>query len=317
MKKDISLVILLTSAAIVGAVFLDSNREAHPQIYSVTPQQGAVGTTGATPNITIGTVTTRSAGTGATASISGTTPNLSLSLGIPNGATGGSGSAGAAATIAVGAVSSLPTGSTPTITNSGSSSAATFNFAIPVGLTGSSGSNGSNGSAATIAVGSTSTLAAGASATVANSGSSSAATFNFGIPQGLVGATGPQGPSGSNAIGSPNARTVAFATAYQATDPTRPAFVQVAISCTASVALGSAQTNTVELRIGSTNSVATGGGTQVDVASTSLSVSIIISIGWTGQQTLKANLPIGWYFSPRQTAGTGCSVASSSDQSLG
>lgn len=308
---------ILTAGLVVALFAIAASMMAHPQIYSVTPQQGAVGTTGATPNVTIGTVSTRSAGTGATASITGTTPNLVLNVGIPNGATGGSGSAGTAATIAVGTVSSLPTGSTPTINNSGSSSAATFDFAIPVGLTGSSGSNGSNGSAATIAVGTTSTLAAGASATVANSGSSSAATFNFGIPQGAVGATGSQGVAGVNAISAPNARTLAFATAYQATDTTKPAFVQVAISCTATVALGSAQTNTVELRIGSTNSVASGGGTQVDVTSTSLSVSVIISIGWTGQQTLKANLPIGFFFAARQTAGTGCSVSSSSDQSVG
>jgi hypothetical protein len=53
------------------------------------------------------------------------------------------------------------------------------------------GDVGATGTAATIAVGTVSTLAAGASATVANAGSSSAATFNFGIPQGATGPTGP------------------------------------------------------------------------------------------------------------------------------
>lgn len=263
---------ILTAGLVVALFAVAASMMAHPQIYSVTPQQGG------------------------------------------KGATGSSGSSGTAATIAAGTISSLPTGSAPTISNSGSSAAAVFNFAIPVGLTGSSGSNGSNGSAATIAVGSTSTLAAGASATVANSGSSSAATFNFGIPQGAVGATG---AAGVNAISAPNARTVAFATAYQATDTTKPAFVQVAISCTASVALGSPQTNTVELRIGPTNSVASGGGSQVDVFSSSLSVSVILTIGWTGQQMLKASLPIGYYFAPRILAGTGCTISAASDQSIG
>lgn len=176
------------------------------------------------------------------------------------------------------------------------------------GATGSSGSVGAPG--ATGAQGNTgNTGPQGVQGTIGNTGPTGST--------GATGATGPQGAAGVNAIGAPNTRTVTFATAYQATDITKPAFIQVAISCTATVALGSAQTNTVELRIGSTNSVASGGGTQVDVTSTSLSVSVIISIGWTGQQTLKASLPIGWYFAARQTAGTGCSVQSAADQSVG
>ena len=50
--------------------------------------QGPKGDTGATPNITIGTVTTLAAGSDATASITGDTPNLTLNLGIPKGADG-------------------------------------------------------------------------------------------------------------------------------------------------------------------------------------------------------------------------------------
>jgi hypothetical protein len=48
-----------------------------------------------------------------------------------------------------------------------------------------------SGAAATITVGTTTTLAPGSSATVANAGTSSAAVFNFGIPTGATGATGP------------------------------------------------------------------------------------------------------------------------------
>lgn len=54
-------------------------------------EKGADGTNGkdgATPNITVGTVTTVEAGKTATASISGITPNLVLNLGIPKGANG-------------------------------------------------------------------------------------------------------------------------------------------------------------------------------------------------------------------------------------
>ena len=58
------------------------------------------------------------------------------------------------------------------------------------------GPQGPAGTAATIAVGSTTTLAAGSSATVSNVGTSSAAVFNFAIPQGPQGVQGPQGATG-------------------------------------------------------------------------------------------------------------------------
>jgi hypothetical protein len=66
----------------------------------------------------------------------------------------------------------------------------------PASLTIELGTPGAQGDAATIAVGTTSTLAPGSSATVANVGTSSAAVFNFGIPSGLTGATGPGVPVG-------------------------------------------------------------------------------------------------------------------------
>lgn len=70
----------------------------------------------------------------------------------------------------------------------------------PIGPTGDAGTNGTNGvdgAAATIAAGTTSTLAAGLPATVTNSGTSSAAVFQFGIPQGVQGVTGVTGPTGA------------------------------------------------------------------------------------------------------------------------
>jgi hypothetical protein len=87
----------------------------------------------------------------------------------------------------------------------------------PKGDTGDTGTNGTNGTAATIAVGTTTTLSAGASAAVTNSGTSSAAVFNFAIPQGPqgvqgnVGPTGPQGPAGLSQDLS-NYATLGFAT---------------------------------------------------------------------------------------------------------
>ncbi len=56
------------------------------------------------------------------------------------------------------------------------------------------------GTAATASVGTVSTLAAGSSATVTNSGTTSAAVFNFSIPQGSAGPQGPQGIQGTPGV---------------------------------------------------------------------------------------------------------------------
>ena len=71
------------------------------------------------------------------------------------------------------------------------------------GIKGDTGNTGTPGSAATIAVGSTTTGSPGSSASVTNSGSSSAAVFNFTIPQGATGSTGATGSSGVIAVTSP------------------------------------------------------------------------------------------------------------------
>ena len=64
------------------------------------------GETGATPNLTIGAVTTLTAGSNATATITGTAENPILNLGIPRGEAG-NGSSGAADVFATG--STAPT----------------------------------------------------------------------------------------------------------------------------------------------------------------------------------------------------------------
>lgn len=73
----------------------------------------------------------------------------------------------------------------------------------PTGPQGAVGATGSTGAAATIAAGTTTTGAAGTSASVTNSGTSSAATFNFTIPRGDVGAVGPTGPIGATGAVGP------------------------------------------------------------------------------------------------------------------
>jgi hypothetical protein len=64
------------------------------------------------------------------------------------------------------------------------------------GPAGAIGAAGAQGSAATVAIGSVTTGAAGSSASVANSGTSSAATFNFTIPQGAAGTGFANGTAG-------------------------------------------------------------------------------------------------------------------------
>ena len=64
------------------------------------------------------------------------------------------------------------------------------------GPAGAIGAAGAQGSAATVAIGSVTTGSAGSSASVTNSGTSSAATFNFTIPQGAAGTGFANGTAG-------------------------------------------------------------------------------------------------------------------------
>lgn len=187
---------------------------------------GATGPTGSAATVAIGTTTTGSIGSQAIVTNSGTSSAAVFNFTIPPGATGATGATGntgtagstgaqgTAATIAVGTVTPLSAGSTPTVTNAGTSGAAIFNFGIPAGATGATGSTGSTGTAgtaATIAVGSVTTGAAGSSATIVNAGTTSAAVFNFSIPQG---ATGAQGTAGTNGAAGPNQVTTATTTTF-------------------------------------------------------------------------------------------------------
>lgn len=56
---------------------------------------------------------------------------------------------------------------------------------------------GEGGGGATVEVGTTTTLPAGSDATVTNSGTETEVVLDFGIPQGIKGDTGEQGPQGA------------------------------------------------------------------------------------------------------------------------
>lgn len=117
--------------------------------------------------------------------------------------------------VAVGSTTTGAPGSSASVVNSGSASAGVFDFTIPQGIQGiqgvqgiqgeqgqkgDQGDTGNTGSAATVTVGTTTTGAAGSSATVTNSGSSSAAVFNFTVPQGIKGDTGSTGATGNAGV---------------------------------------------------------------------------------------------------------------------
>ena len=119
------------------------------------------------------------------------------------------------ASVTVGTTTTLSAGSSATVTNVGNAQNAIFNFGIPQGPQGATGSTGATGpqgpagaqgdpgTAATIVVGVTDTGAPGTYASVNNSGTSSAAVFNFVIPQGATGAQGTQGATGPAGQGVP------------------------------------------------------------------------------------------------------------------
>ena len=197
----------------------DSSWTSLVSLASITGQQGSTGPSGPANSLSIGTITTGAAGSSASATITGTAPNQTLSLTIPRGDTGSTGSAGAAgaaATVSVGTVTTGAAGSSASVSNSGSSSAAVLDFSIPRGDAGTqvqlrnsggyvqwkyttdaswtnlvaladiTGPQGIQGPA-TITVGTTTTLAGGSSATVTNSGTTTDLILDFGVPRGTFG----------------------------------------------------------------------------------------------------------------------------------
>lgn len=136
--------------------------------------------------------------------------------------------------------------------------------------------------------------------------------------QGPTGATGATGAAGLASMGAPNARTLALATAYQATDNTKPALVSINLTSTAAITLSGGATNTADLLIGPTNAVASGTGTVLQKYANSntgtltigLNLSTISATGFT------LPLPAGYWFAIRQTGGT-VAITSAFDQALG
>ena len=88
----------------------------------------------------------------------------------------------------------------------------------PQGVAGPTGPTGPAGAAATVTVGTTST----GPAAVTNSGTTSAAIFNFTVPQGATGPTGPTGPQGIQGVAGPPGPTGPTGPASTVPGPTGP-----------------------------------------------------------------------------------------------
>lgn len=134
---------------------------------------------------------------------------------------------------------------------------------------------------------------------------------------GANGAQGVQGPAGISDLGAPTSRSVALATAYQATTNTKAAFVTLTLNCDATLSLVGGTNCAGEVRIGNSNAVATGGGTAVATYRNQNTGALTVGLSLTQgiANTIPVFLPAGWYFAVRQTAGSGLSVATVVDQS--
>ena len=141
--------------------------------------------------LTEGSLTASVVGQGIVASIVPSQALLEVNVGVP----------GASGTVSVGTTTTGDAGTDASVVNVGTTTNAILDFTIPRGDKGEQGNAGSNGTSATVSVGTTTTLSAGSSATVTNSGSTSAAVFNFGIPQGIQGLKGDKGDTGNTGAG--------------------------------------------------------------------------------------------------------------------
>jgi hypothetical protein len=119
-------------------------------------------------------------------------------------------------------------------------------------------------------------------------------------------------------IGQPVARTLALATAFQATDPTKPALVTVNLTSIANLTLAAGTTNTADLVIGATSGVAGGTGTVIAKYRNSLTGLLVVglNINTDSGVAVLLPLPVGWFFAIRQTSGS-VVITSAFDQALG
>lgn len=118
-------------------------------------------------------------------------------------------------------------------------------------------------------------------------------------------------------VNNPGARSLALATAYQASDPTKAAYITLTIECTATQSLAVGETCEGEVRSGPTNAVASGGGMVVGKYKNAVGGSLSLgNLNVTNMNTISILLPPGHYFAVHQTAGDGMQAAQTADQAV-
>jgi len=142
-------------------------------------------------------------------------------------------------------------------------------------------------------------------ATVATSGSYSDLSGKPTVPSSIT-------------VGTANARTLSLATAYQATDASKPAVVTVVLTSNASLSLSGGTTIQGEVRVGTSSAVATGSGVAVGAYKNSLTGSLTVGLNVQTESygTITFVVPANGYFAIRQTSGSGLTVVSAFDQSI-
>lgn len=151
------------------------------------------GIDGINPTVTVGSTTTGNPGTNANVVNSGTAQDVVLDFTIPRGDKGETGEDGNDGFSPIATVSKVGDTATISITDVNGTTTAT----ITDGTDGINGQDGADGQAATITVGTVTTGLPTDPASVTNIGTSSAAIFDFTIPQGEKGDTGSIGPTGN------------------------------------------------------------------------------------------------------------------------
>ncbi len=132
--------------------------------------------------------------------------------------------------------------------------------------------------------------------------------------QGIQGNTGPMPTPGTPAVYG----AIAFATAYQALDPSKHCVLSVMAQTTYTVTRGGTLADEIELRKGPDATVASGGGHLAATARWSLTgIALSIGMAMADRRQLTALLPLGWYWAVRRVTGTTAVVTSAHAQPFG
>lgn len=127
-------------------------------------------------------------------------------------------------------------------------------------------------------------------------------------PQGLQGATGPQGvqgpigATGPASLGPVNTRTLAYATAYQATNPAKAALITVSLATNVVVVVAGGTDAQVSMKVGPTNSIAS--MTTVATYRKNFGGVTLLGAGGWFKDCATFAVPAGYYFALSQDLGT-------------